>query len=196
MVVAPRYATSLLRNNDFAAALRVVNPAFDCESWTALALTLRAAAYQRIFADQLAMESVEAAMRLYEASGRAAPESLGSLRDQLADSLSKSNPKEAAPVSDDGVVPKVRYAPNYPQRALRNGAVACVRLEFSVSDNGTIENARVTESTNKLFDGEALNAFVKWRYAPPLEDGLPVRRDGMQTVIRFELERRPPAPPC
>jgi TonB family protein len=187
-IVAREYANALLVQSDFAAALRVLDAAFDCDTWTAQALMIRAAAYQQIFSPALALANIEAAIRLYGIEGLAAPAAVTSMRQKLTDSLSGQNAGKASADSNTDVIPLVRVAPVYPARALQRGLMGCVQFEFSISENGNVENARVVESSDQAFEQPGLDALVKWRYAPKLEDGLPVRRDNVQTILRWQLE--------
>jgi len=188
-VIAQQYAANLLAQSDFASALRVLDAAFDCDTWTAQALVTRAAAYLRIFAAEPALANLEAAARLYGAAGRAPPPEVETLRQQLADARSA---REAAEAGDEnagtGLIPVLRLAPDYPRRALDRGLPGCVRAELSISDNGTVEDVRVLESSDKMFEEPAIDTFKKWRYAPPLEDGLPVSTE-LETVLRWQLDR-------
>jgi TonB family protein len=185
--LAQRYAGALLARGEFATTLRVLAAAFDCDTWTPEALIFRAAAYQRIYASTLAMENIDAAIRLYQGRGLAVPAAAGAMRQQLAESLEKA-PRSSDLYSKPDLVPVLRSPPVYPKRAMSLGLTGCVLLEFSVSENGTVESARAIKSTNKVFEQPAVEALQKWRYAALLEQGLPVRREDVQTRISFALE--------
>jgi len=63
--------------------------------------------------------------------------------------------------------PIVRINPQYPQEAAKAGVEGWVILEFGVSQNGTVENIRVTAShPESIFDEAAKRAVAKWRYKP------------------------------
>jgi protein TonB len=91
-----------------------------------------------------------------------------------------------------------RQTPEYPPRALQRGVGGCVKLEISVTEDGAVENVRVIESSNEIFDRASVAAVQRWRYAPRLVDDLPVRVDGIRTTLTFELEGagRARAPEC
>ena len=39
-----------------------------------------------------------------------------------------------------------------------------------------------------IFNDAALKAISRWRYNPKVENGQPVERRGVRTIIRFDLE--------
>ena len=166
----------------YADVLRLLNTNFSCSTWTADALTLRAMAYEGLFASRLALESFEGAMNLYQLQGRPLPAGLEGHYQALA---ARHDPtrEEAA-----DVVPLVRVNPDYPQAALRRGREGWVQMEFDITDMGTVANARVVDSSDAMFDEAALASLRRWRYAPKFIDGLPVLRTGVQTRIVFNLE--------
>jgi len=94
------------------------------------------------------------------------------------------------------VIPLVRHNPQYPPRALEQKAGGYVQLEFDITTAGTVENVRVVKSDDAQFEQSAFDALSKWRYLPRLSAGKRVRRDGVQTILRFVLtdEKNPPAP--
>ena len=92
-------------------------------------------------------------------------------------------------VSD--IVPLVRINPDYPADALAARVEGSVVLEFTVTAAGAIKDAVVVESSSPMFDAAALAALGKWRYQPKMENGQPVERRGVRTIIRFQLGDRP-----
>jgi TonB family protein len=93
------------------------------------------------------------------------------------------------------VLPIVRHNPVYPPRALEQKADGYVQLEFDITTAGTVENVKVVKSDDAQFEQSAIDALSKWRYLPRLAGGKRVRRDGVQTIIRFVLsgDENPPA---
>jgi TonB family protein len=191
-----RLAFILNTRQDFAEALRAL-PSGDCASWTADAWGLRAIAYQNLGARTYALENFEAALRLYELEGRAVP---AAIRDSHEAVLASEAP---AQLVGDGIVPIARPNPDYPARALEQGDKGWVQLEFDVTDLGTVENVRVVDSTDEVFERNAIAAVQRWRYVPKFENGVPVRASGKRTVIQFclattmfqtcEFGRKPPS---
>ena len=92
--------------------------------------------------------------------------------------------------SDRDVIPLVRIAPDYPPRALSRGLEGWVKVQFTITPSGTVQNAIVVDADPKnMFDDAALKAIARWRYNPKVEGGVAVERVGVQTIIRFQLEQ-------
>ncbi len=91
--------------------------------------------------------------------------------------------------SDGEYLPIVRVAPVYPNRALSRGLEGYVDLMFTVTEAGTVKDPVVTYSTSSLFERAAKNAVLKFKYKPRVVDGKPVEVPGVETRIRFQLEK-------
>jgi len=92
--------------------------------------------------------------------------------------------------SDRDVIPLVRIAPDYPRRAASRGIEGWVQVQFTITPTGTVKDAVVVDANpKKTFDEAALKAIARWRYNPRVEGGVAVERVGVQTIIRFELEK-------
>jgi len=90
--------------------------------------------------------------------------------------------------ADTDVLPLVRIPPDYPPRALSRGIEGWVRVQFTISINGSVKDAIVVAAEPpNVFDQAALAAIARWRYNPRIVNGEPVERVGVQTEIRFEL---------
>jgi TonB family protein len=83
----------------------------------------------------------------------------------IAESLSRT-PNESS--ADDEAGPKaiVKVLPNYPRKALTKAIEGTVTVEFSVTDEGVVQNIRVVESSNSVFITPAIDATSRFRYAP------------------------------
>src|SRR6185503_3747046 len=92
-----------------------------------------------------------------------------------------------------GVQPVVRKSPDYPPDALKAGIEGHVQLKFDVTVAGLVENINVIESSGAQFEDPAARALAQWRYLPRIEAGKRVGSQGIQTVIRFALNRDPAA---
>jgi protein TonB len=91
--------------------------------------------------------------------------------------------------SDRDTIPLVRVPPDYPQRAISRGITGWVLVEFTITGTGAVKDAKVVDAKpSKIFDDAALKAIMRWRYNPKIENGQPVERVGMRTIIRFDLE--------
>jgi protein TonB len=87
------------------------------------------------------------------------------------------------------VVPLVRINPDYPQRALSRGIEGWVQVQFTITETGSVADAKVVAADPpNIFDDAAIKAILRWRYNPMVQDGTPVARPGMQTILRFNLE--------
>jgi protein TonB len=84
-------------------------------------------------------------------------------------------------------IPRVRIAPDYPQRALSRGQSGDVTLRFTIAADGTTKDIEIVDATSPIFERPAVEALSKWRYAPPTENGNRVEKRGVQTVISFAL---------
>ncbi|HUQ51121.1 MAG TPA: energy transducer TonB, partial [Gammaproteobacteria bacterium] len=95
---------------------------------------------------------------------------------------------ELIETSDADVIPLVRHNPHYPPAALEQKAGGYVQLKFDITTAGAVENVSVVKSDDAQFEQSAIDALSKWRYLPRLVAGKRVRRDGVQTIIRFTME--------
>jgi protein TonB len=91
---------------------------------------------------------------------------------------------------DRDVIPIVRVTPDYPQRAARHGIEGWVQIQFTVTTTGAVRDPVVVGAAPKgEFEDAALKAIARWRYNPRIDGGVAVERVGLQTVIRFELQK-------
>ena len=89
----------------------------------------------------------------------------------------------------DGGTPLVRVSPIYPIRAANRGIEGWVEIEFTIDRDGGVILPRVVEAEpSAVFNRSALRAVSQWRYRPPMQDGRPVRREGVRVVIEFRLK--------
>ncbi|MEM1438803.1 MAG: energy transducer TonB [Pseudomonadota bacterium] len=91
--------------------------------------------------------------------------------------------------ADGEYLPIVRVAPVYPNRALSRGLEGYVDLMFTVTEAGTVKDPVVTYTTSSLFNRAATQAVLKFKYKPRVVDGKPVEVPGVETRIRFQLEK-------
>ena len=88
------------------------------------------------------------------------------------------------------MIPLNEVLPVYPDSARRRGIEGYVKLAFTITAEGKVENVRVIESSPaNVFDREARKAAVRWRFAPRTEQGRSVARDAVKT-LQFRLEKR------
>ncbi|WP_339862004.1 energy transducer TonB [Paremcibacter congregatus] len=89
--------------------------------------------------------------------------------------------------SDGDYLPIVKVAPVYPRRAQERGLSGYVIVEFTVTKLGTVVDAKVVESTNSVFDRNAIKAALKFKYKPKVVDGVPIDVAGVLHKITFEM---------
>jgi len=91
---------------------------------------------------------------------------------------------------DRDVIPIVRVAPDYPNHAATHGIQGWVQIQFTVTPTGAVRDPVVVGAQPKgEFEDAALKAIARWRYNPRIDGGVAVERVGLQTVIRFELNK-------
>jgi len=96
----------------------------------------------------------------------------------------------SAPSNDSEVIPLNQVLPVYPDSARRRGIEGYVKLAFTITADGKVENVRVIEaSPENVFNREARRAAVRWRFAPRREGGQLVEREAVKT-LQFRLEKR------
>lgn len=110
-------------------------------------------------------------------------ESFETVQDSVLDSGSGA-------FSDDGeYLPVVKVRPKYPSRAMERGIEGSVTVEFTVTEEGFVEDPVVVESDPPgIFDRAAIQAASKFKYRPKLVDGSPIRVENVKNRFEFEIE--------
>jgi len=93
-------------------------------------------------------------------------------------------------MSSPGRLPQVTSAGGlvYPDSAHLKKVEGYVRVEYDVSVDGTVENARVVEAVPPgVFDDAALAAVRSWKFHPAVRDGKVVESKGMVSRLDFKL---------
>lgn len=86
------------------------------------------------------------------------------------------------------VMPLNDVRPEYPYRARQRGIEGHIKLAFTITPAGRVENIRVVEaSPPNVFDREARRAAARWRFAPRTENGAAVAREAVKT-LHFRLQ--------
>ena len=88
------------------------------------------------------------------------------------------------------LIPLVRIEPRYPTRAARRGIEGWVKLAFTITEEGAVQDIRVVEAEpGDVFDRAAIRAVRKWQFRPRIVDGHPTARSAVQ-VLKFRLRKR------
>ncbi|XPF95930.1 energy transducer TonB [Colwellia sp. RE-S-Sl-9] len=90
---------------------------------------------------------------------------------------------------DGDYLPIVKVAPIYPRRAQSRGIEGYVIVEFVVTKNGSVRDAKVVESNpESIFDQAAMDAALKFKYKPRVVDGVAMEVAGVQNKISFQID--------
>jgi protein TonB len=90
--------------------------------------------------------------------------------------------------AEGDIIPIVRISPVYPRDAAINGIEGWVKLEFTITETGTVRSPKVVDSMPpRVFNREAIRAILKWKFKPRVVNGVAVERRATQT-IDFTLE--------
>lgn len=88
-----------------------------------------------------------------------------------------------------GVIPLERIPPKYPARAANRHIEGWVKIEFTITTSGTVENAVVVEAEPaEIFDEAALKAINQWTFKEKIVNGVAVEQRAVQT-LQFKLTR-------
>lgn len=86
------------------------------------------------------------------------------------------------------LIPMVRIQPQYPRQALRDGIAGFVVFDLVINPDGTVKTARPIKSQPRgMFEAAAMQAIMKWKFRPKVEDGKAIEARGTQQ-IDFKLE--------
>ena len=87
------------------------------------------------------------------------------------------------------VIPLVRIPPTYPMRAANRRIEGWVKVEFTISKEGTVKDAVVVASQpNSIFNRAALKAIKRWKFKPHIIAGEAYEQRAVQT-LKFNLSR-------
>jgi protein TonB len=89
--------------------------------------------------------------------------------------------------AEGDIIPVVVIRPLYPREAAVSGTEGWVKVEFTITEIGTVKDPRVIDaSPPRVFDREAIRAILKWKFKPRVVEGVAVERRATQ-VIDFAL---------
>ena len=87
------------------------------------------------------------------------------------------------------VIPLARVNPVYPKRAKMMKLEGLVKLEFTITRNGSVIDIKVLESEPKnVFDRSAKRALSKWKFKPKIENNTAVEQRA-SVQINFTLDK-------
>jgi protein TonB len=87
------------------------------------------------------------------------------------------------PAAEGDVIPIVRIDPQWPREALLEGTEGWVEVEFTILQDGSVEDPVVLQSDPpRLFDRNAVRAILRWKFKPRIVDGQPVARRAVQRI--------------
>ena len=87
------------------------------------------------------------------------------------------------------VIPLVRIPPTYPMRAANRRIEGWVKIEFTITTEGTVKDAVVIASQpSSIFNRAALKAIKRWKFKPHIIAGEAYEQRAVQT-LKFNLSR-------
>lgn len=90
--------------------------------------------------------------------------------------------------AEGDIIPVVVIRPMYPRDAALSGIEGWVKVEFTITAIGTVQDARVIDANpSRIFNREAIRAILKWKFKPRVVDGVAVDRRATQ-IIEFNLD--------
>lgn len=93
-------------------------------------------------------------------------------------------------ITDGTATPIFRVDPTYPVDAARNGTEGWVKLSFSISPTGTVQDISVIDAKPKrIFDRAARRALARWKYKPTVVNGTAVSQPNMNVLLEFKLDQ-------
>ena len=87
------------------------------------------------------------------------------------------------------IIPVVTIVPNYPRKAAIARIEGWVKIEFTITEGGTVVNPIILESRPvRIFDREALRAILRYKFKPKICHGVSMKQTATQT-IEFKLTK-------
>ncbi|MCF6196677.1 MAG: TonB family protein [Emcibacter sp.] len=86
-------------------------------------------------------------------------------------------------------MPIYKIAPMYPRKAQMMGKEGEVVVAFTVNEIGQVEDVKVIESSDTVFNKAAIKAALKFIYIPFVKDGKRVKIYIAEHEITFEMEK-------
>ena len=101
---------------------------------------------------------------------------------------------EATTGGDQELESLIKVMPAYPRDAWTNGIEGDVTVEFSVNQQGAVQNIRLVSATNQLLVTDTIDAVSRFRFQPATQNGAPIVTAGVRERFSFRLlDGRDPA---
>lgn len=95
-----------------------------------------------------------------------------------------------AGMKEDEYLPIYQVQPVYPKKALKNYWQGQSVVELTIGPDGRVEEARIVETTNSVFDKPSLAAARRFLYAPKIVDGKLARTEGVRYTFEYSMTFR------
>jgi protein TonB len=90
--------------------------------------------------------------------------------------------------AEGDIIPVVVIRPMYPRDAAIAGIEGWVKVDFTITEVGTVKDPRVIDAyPPRVFNREAIRAILKWKFKPRVVEGVAIERQATQ-VIDFSLD--------
>lgn len=86
-------------------------------------------------------------------------------------------------------VPILNPSPKYPELALKAGIEGTVFVKMWVAKDGSVKRADILKSSSAIFDNEAIDTAMKWKFSPAIMNAGPVSV-WVTVPFRFHLQER------
>ena len=87
------------------------------------------------------------------------------------------------------LIPLSKINPRYPSRAVSRRIEGWVKIELTITKEGTVSNAKVIEyKPSKIFNHSALRAIKRWKFKPKIINGVAVEQRAIQKLT-FTLKK-------
>lgn len=88
--------------------------------------------------------------------------------------------------SDGEYLPIVKVPPEYPRRALSRGIEGYCVVEYTVTKTGSVRDPKAVDC-DTLFETTSIQAALKFKYKPRVENGEPVEVHGVRNMFTYKL---------
>lgn len=90
--------------------------------------------------------------------------------------------------AEGDIIPVVVIRPIYPRDAAISGIEGWVKIEFTITEAGTVKDPQVVDARPaRVFNRAAIRAILKWKFKPRVVEGVAVDRRASQ-IIDFTLD--------